>query len=82
MIQENIPCRLSYSTLSEAKQTETGASLTQTIRLFLSPCISVKEGSFLQVQRNGLTTSYQCSGTPAYYNSHQEIPLSLKEKWS
>ena len=39
-------------------------------------------GSKITVTQNGVTTDYASSGKPAVYETHQEVILELKEKWS
>lgn len=43
------------------------------IRLFLSPDISVKAGSILNVRQNGIAYSLRSASEPARYRHHQEI---------
>ena len=69
IVQEDVPCRLSFSTVSNANQTETGASVVQTTKVFLAPEITVKPGSKLTVTQNGVTTEYKSSGVPAFYST-------------
>ena len=82
IIAENIPCRLDYSRSPPANQTETAASITQTVRLFLNPKIEVKEGSAIEVKHNGKSLHYKSAGKPALYESHQEIELETLEEWA
>lgn len=81
-VLENQPCRLSFETLKSAQQTESAAGITQVIRLFLAPEITVKPGSKVTVTQNGVTADYKCSGVPAVYPTHQEIILELFEGWA
>ena len=39
------------------------------------------EGTTLVITQNGATNTYEKSGKPAVYGSHQEIILSLVEEW-
>ena len=76
-VVENQPCRLSFSTITSANQGENGASLKQTVKLFMSPDVTVKAGSRIVVTQNNKTTEYKCSGESAVYSTHQEIILEL-----
>lgn len=78
IVLENEPCRLSYSKVSAAEQTESVAKTAQTITLFLSPDASIKPGAEITVTQAGATATYECSGVPAVYATHQEIILTLK----
>ena len=76
-VVENIPCHLSYSGVPAAAPGETGAAVTQVIKLFLAPEIGIMPGSSLEVTQQGVTGCYSRSGKPAVYSSHQEIELVL-----
>lgn len=78
IVLENEPCRLSYSKVSAAEQTESVAKTAQTITLFLSPDASIKPGAEITVTQAGATATYECCGVPAVYATHQEIILTLK----
>lgn len=81
-ILENQPCKLSFSSLPSTTDGNT-ATLTQAVKLFLSPDCSILPGSKIVVtQENGTVTEYSNSGKPAIYASHQEINLTLFERWS
>lgn len=82
VVLEDQPCRLSFVTLKSAQQTESAAGITQSIKLFLAPEITVKPGSKVTVTQDGVTADYKCSGVPAVYPSHQEIILELFERWA
>lgn len=74
----NIPCRISYKSIPNTTQTDTGASLSQSISLFCSPDIDIKAGS--RIVCNNKT--YKCSGEPSFYVSHQRIELILEREWA
>ena len=76
-IQEN-----DDSTITATVQTDTAAALSQGVKVFLSPNVSIKAGSKLTVTQNGVTTAYKSSGVPAVYPTHQEIILTLFERWA
>lgn len=82
IVQQNIPCRLSFKTVNNANQTDTVASIVQITKVFLSPDIQVLPGSKLTITQNGVTTDYKSSGEPAFYSTHQEIVLELFKGWA
>ena len=82
VVLENQPCRLSYSTVTNANQGDSVTSVSQIIKVFLAPEIRVKPGSKLTITQNGVTTDFKNSGEPAYYTTHQEIVLELFEGWA
>ena len=81
VVLENQPCKLSFETIAATVQTDT-AALSQGVKVFLSPDVSIKAGSKLTVTQNGVTTAYKSSGVPAVYPTHQEIILTLFERWA
>ncbi len=81
IIITNQPCRLSYSSTSENKETRT-AEKKQIIKLFLSPTINVPSGSKITVTQNGKTTEYKASSEPMMYSNHQEVELEILDKWA
>lgn len=74
------PCRLSFSSSPSSKDGDV-SEVNQTVKLFFSPEIMVKEGSKITVTQNGVTTAYKQSGTPAVYDTHIEINLELFKGW-
>lgn len=81
-LHENIACRLSFQTVSAAKESQNAAQVGQVIKLFLSPEYSIPPGSKITVTQNGQTNDYQNSGQPAVYSNHQEIVLDLFRGWA
>lgn len=79
---DSVPCRLSFESLNTAGKTETAAGITQGVKLFLSPDITVNSGSKIIVKQNGVTTVYCASGVPAVYPTHCEVPLELFRGWA
>lgn len=74
-VARNVPCRVSYKTLAPAGRSDTVDSIAQVITLFTAPDIDIKPGSRVTVTQRGRTMRFACSGIPAVYDSHQEIPL-------
>ncbi len=75
---KDIPCRISYQLINENKQSRFISYKNQTVRLFTSPDVVVKEGSDISVTVSGRSEEYILSGSPAVYTSHQEILLKIK----
>lgn len=75
ILLESQPCRLSYSSVKSANQSESNATVQQVIKLFIAPEIEIKEGSKILITHEGRTTEFKHSGKPAIYFSHQEIVL-------
>ena len=74
---ENIPCRVSYTTVKSAETTEEAATVAQSVTLYLDPAVDIPVGSKITVTQNGVTRDYTRSGKPAGYTYHQEVPLEL-----
>ena len=81
-VMTDLPCRISFSTLVTAGINNGVANVSQTIKLFTAPDIDIKEGSIITVTREGHAEKYKRSGVPAWYNSHQEIPLEKYEEYA
>lgn len=81
-VLQNQPCKLSFESISAAVQTETGAAVSQGIKLFIAPEIKVKNGSKIVIAQNSVTAEYSASGQAAVYASHQEIMLELWRGWA
>lgn len=79
VVLENQPCKLSFETIKTAIQTEAAAIISQAVKLFVSPDVTIKAGSMITVTQNGVTTEYTSSGVPAIYPTHQEIMLELSD---
>ena len=80
VVAEEIPCRVSYKTLSAAETSDTADTLAQGITLFTAPDIDVKPGSRITVRQRGREMKFSSSGIPAVYDSHQEIPMTRREE--
>jgi len=76
------PCNIAYKS-AEATTIVGGVAVqNQTIKLFISPDVTIKAGSKITVTKNGQTTAYKRSGLPAFYPSHQEINLIIFDKYA
>lgn len=82
LIQEELPCHLSFSGAAAANNSETAATAAQTIKLFLAPEPVIPPGCRIEVSQQGRTESYAQSGKAAVYASHQEIVLELWEGYT
>lgn len=76
------PCKLSFSAIKSSNQTEAATTLSQVVKLFISPDVIIKPGTKISVTHNGITESYKNSGVPAIYSTHQEIVLELFKGWA
>lgn len=77
LVQEGIPCHLSFSSAAPAAVAGTVTQVAQTIKLFLAPELLIPPGSRIEVTQQGRSESYAQSGKAAVYSSHQEIVLDL-----
>lgn len=82
MVHEELSCQLSYKTVTNNEETDTGAKKIQIVELFISPDIKINPGSKIVVTHKGIETAYKNSGEPSIYNTQQTIVLELFEKWS
>ena len=80
---ENLPCRVSYqsSTVTAIKENLAG-SKGQLVKVFIAPEPEIPAGSKIVVTQDGLEVAYSASSERAHYPTHQEINLTLFEKWT
>ncbi|MGE7613519.1 ABC transporter ATP-binding protein [Paenibacillus sp. NPDC101420] len=69
------PCGLSQSTLPSATQTVTSDRVEYDAKLFISPDVTIKPGSRITVQQNGMEFKGEQAGKAFRYATHQEIKL-------
>lgn len=81
IVAEEIPCKLSFSSLSSAGEGNT-AAVSQSVKLFLSNEIEVPAGSKIVVTRRGKEYLFQRSGLPGIFLYHQELLLEAWKGWA
>lgn len=80
LILEDEPCFLSHES-QQATDIKSGAAVvSQSIKIFIRPDITIKPGSLIEVTQNNRTEKYSSSGKPAVYTNHQEIILELHDR--
>jgi hypothetical protein len=83
---ENQPCKISFSKAISAQPVAANdgvaSAITQDIKLFMAPEITIPPGSKIIVTHFGKDTAYQGSGVPAVFANHQEIRLELFKQWA
>ena len=82
VVFSELPCRLSFKTVTTPTQTDSAARTVQSTSLFLSKEVTVPPGSKIVVTHEGVKREYTQSGVPAVYSYHQEIPVELKGEWA
>lgn len=76
-LAEDLPCRLSFKSLSAARAGPAAAVSQQTV-LFLAPQPAIPAGCRIVVRRGGDPARelvFGRSGLPGIYSHHQEVPL-------
>lgn len=81
-VLENQPCKLSFSTVRTTDDSDNAASVSQVVKLFLAPNVSIKAGSKIIVTRGEQEYVYKSSGEPNTLFTHQEIALELFKGWA
>lgn len=79
------PCKLTFreTTLTKSNESTTMSNVVQEILLFISPDVSIKPGSKIEITRkNGTVEVYKNSGIPQVYDTHQEIVLEIFKGWA
>ncbi len=80
---EDQPCKLSFEKLTSTDENHV-ATMVQTVKLFLSPDVAIPAGCKIVVHRfNDLERefTYSQSGKAGVFTNHQEIMLTLWERW-
>ncbi|MCD7905048.1 MAG: hypothetical protein LUG24_05625 [Clostridiales bacterium] len=72
------PCRISYESINENKQSPFPGYKSQKAKLFCSPSVEVKAGSEVVVTQNGISEEFVSSGAAAVYVGHSEVILNIK----
>ena len=78
------PCKLSFKTLAAA-QGDPAAVVSQEVKLFLSPDVTIPAGCKIVVTRPNETERelvFTSSGLAGMYHNHQEISLVPDERWA
>ena len=78
----NQPCKLSFSAARTTDDRDNAASVSQVVKLFLSPDVVIKAGSKIVVTRRKKEYVYKSSGEPNTLFTHQEIALELFKGWA
>ena len=80
-VLEREPCRLSFESIDTTSDGD-AAKKRISVKLFLSPDVTIRAGSKIVVTHRGEIAAYSNSGVPAVYMTHQEIELKLFERWA
>lgn len=81
-VLSDIPCRLSYRTINTTNTSSGIAEQSILVKLFINPDVEIKAGSKIVITTCGREETYQRSGMPAIYPTHQEIMLTNFERWA
>ena len=77
------PCRVSYqSSKIMTVQENLAGSKGQDVKVFIAPELEIPAGSKIVITQDGLTVEYCASSERAHYPTHQEINLTLFDKWT
>lgn len=82
LILADIPCRISFNGANQVAEGAKYSTPVQSIKLFIPNNITVKDGSKLEITRQGETTAYKNSGVISKYPTHNELGLELFRGWS
>ena len=83
MLYKGQPCRVSYQSSSViAPQENLAGAKGQNVKVFIAPELDIPAGCKMIITQDGLTVEYSASSERAHYPTHQEINLTLFEKWA
>lgn len=77
VVLDGQPCRLSFKTVQSTQQEGAAEETVQSVKLFLSPDIVIKEGSKITVLRGGREYAYVSSGVPAAIHHTRRLHCSF-----
>ena len=78
----NQPCKLSFSSTKATENGENVATVSQVVKLLLSPEVTVKAGSKIVVTHENIKHVYKSSSEPSTFFTHMEIALELFKGWA
>lgn len=81
VVYDNVPCKLSFNKFSQSGE-GVASSLSFLATIFLSPDLTIKEGSKFIVIKNGKTYELSNSGIPRMGINHQEVQVTTFEGWA
>ena len=81
-VLKNQPCKLSFSSVKAAGENSNVATVSQIVKLFISPDVSIKPGSKIAVTHLRKVTEYASSGQEANFSTHKEIVLNLYKEYA
>lgn len=82
-IYQDIPCRLSFSSISTTTAGDGANKAPQTVKLFVAPDVAIKAGSRIHVVRaTGAVSDWRSAGRPADYQTHREYLLEPLEVYA
>ena len=76
------PCKLSFSSVKATEEKSNVATVSQVVKLFISPDVSIKPGSKITITHLGKVTEYASSGQEATFSTHKEIVLELFREYA
>jgi len=86
LVLEDIPCKISFTTINPASLSESAAGVVQIVKLFCDNTVKIRPGSKLTIRRkvgeNYENFAFAQSGLPSVYTCHQEIMLVPFEGWA
>lgn len=75
------PCKLSFSSTDTTESKNNVATVSQVVKLFVSPDVTIKAGSKLVVIHDDVEHVYKSSSEPSTFFTHNEISLELFKGW-
>lgn len=82
VVLEDVPCKLSFSTLQAVNQNDANATLVQVAKVFCDSALQIRAGSKLTVLHRGQVSEFSRSGEPGRFTVHQELVLLPFRGWA
>ncbi len=82
-VYQDIPCRISFFSISATAAGNGADKAPQAVKLFVLPEVDIKPGSRIHVVRaSGAVSDWRAAGRPADYQTHREYVLEPLEVYA
>lgn len=78
----DLPCKLSFSQSEISRDTSLASGVFLIATIFLPHDINIKTGSKFIVSHDDKISTFENSGVPLKFSTHQEIKLRLLDEWA
>jgi len=73
MVHEEIPCYLQRSQNKKVSSDGINLEINYDLKIMCAPEVKIKPGSHIRVEQSGMKYSFENTGEPFIYETHQEL---------